>query len=416
VDVVIQRSVIEGKAVPPPSKSYTHRTLLAALLSPLARIYNPLIAEDTLATLNACYSIGARIQRFEDFFVLEGVDSIDASGYIYAANSGTTLRLFLSILSLSKNPSYAVLDGDSSLRKRPNNQLVSVLKRLGADIRSKDSKAPLWVRGVIKGDRIEIEAESSQFISSLLFSLPLARGDSALRVLSTKSRPYLEITLHVLGESGIEVGREDYTFYIPGEQRYLLKKFSAPSDFSSASYLIAAGLLAGNVRIEHMFESKQGDQRIVDIAREMGGKLRWDKEKGEIKAEKSELEGIEVDATDIPDLIPTISVLAAVARGRTRIYNAGHLRVKEIDRIDGICKNLKALGVDVKERKDGFEILGKESIESGIVNSFGDHRMALAFSLLGLVAKKVVVKSAEVISVSFPGYFEVLKSIGADVQ
>ena len=165
-----------------------------------------------------------------------------------------------------------------------------------------------------------------------------------------------------------------------------------------------------------MFESKQGDKAIVDIAREMGGKVRWDKDSGVIVAEKSELEGVEVDAKDIPDLVPTISVLASVARGKTVIYNAEHLRLKEIDRIEGIYSNLKSLGVDVKMRDDGLEIVGGR-IEGGAVDSFGDHRMALAFSLLGLVsAKGVLVKNAEVVSVSYPNYFEVLKKLGVEVE
>jgi 3-phosphoshikimate 1-carboxyvinyltransferase len=289
---------------------------------------------------------------------------------------------------------------------------------LGADIKGKeDFKAPLWVRGIIKGGKVDIEAESSQFISSLLFALPLAKGDSTIKVISTKSRPYIDITLHVLEESGIEVQREEpCTFYIPGEQRYNLRKFAVPSDFSSASYLIAAGLLAGDVKITNMFESKQGDQRIVEIVKEMNGEVKWNRERGEIRARKSELRGIDVDAANVPDLVPTIAVLAALADGKTRIYNAEHLRIKEIDRIEGIYKNLTALGVEVRKRKDGLEIFGKNSIEGGIVDSLGDHRMALAFALLGLVADRVVVKNAEVVSISFPNYFDTLSSLGANVS
>jgi len=418
MDVVVRKSVVEGVATPPPSKSYTHRALIAASLSPFARVHNPLISEDTLATLNACRAIGAVVGRSKEGFSVEGVQSIKARGYIYAANSGTTLRLFLGLLSLSTSPRYVVLDGDSSLRKRPNHQLAVTLNRLGGDIiGDEDYRAPLWVRGVIKGDYVEIAAESSQFISSLLFALPLAKGDSILNVTSTKSKPYIDITLHVLEESGVKIDRDDFTFYIPGGQIYSLRSFSVPSDFSSASYLIAAGLLAGDVRILNMFESKQGDQKIVDIAREMGGRVKWNKEKGEIRAQKSELEGVEVDAADIPDLVPTIAVLAAVAKGKTRIFNAEHLRIKEIDRIEGIYNNLKALGVEVEKKRDGLIITGKETIEGGTVDSFGDHRMALAFSLLGLVSERgVVVRNAEAISVSFPNYFDVLKSLGADLQ
>jgi 3-phosphoshikimate 1-carboxyvinyltransferase len=294
---------------------------------------------------------------------------------------------------------------------------VNALSKLGADLRGyNEFQVPVWVKGVLKGGDVEIKAESSQFISSLLFSLPLAKYDSTLKVKSTKSRPYIDMTLPVLGESGIEIEKKGDEFFIPGSQSYKLHKFSVPSDFSSAGYLIAAGLLAGKVKIENMFDSKQGDRIIVDAVREMGGKIRWNKEKGEIVVEKSELSGIDFDASDTPDLAPVISALAAVAKGKTRIYNAEHLRIKEIDRIEGIYSNLKSLGIKAEKRKDGIEIDGGE-IEGGTVDSFGDHRMALAFALLGLIAKKGVrVKNAEVVSVSYPGYFEVLKSLGAKIE
>ncbi|AEA47408.1 3-phosphoshikimate 1-carboxyvinyltransferase [Archaeoglobus veneficus] len=415
MDVRILRSEVDGKATPPPSKSYTHRAFIAASLSPSALVENPLFSDDTLATLKACRFIGAEVTRWKDLIAFRGVEDVESSGYINVENSGTTLRLFLGILSHSKR--ICVIDGDSSLRKRPNRSLALTLNKLGAKIWGDyDFKAPLKVCGIVTGGEVSIRAESSQFISSLLFSLPLAKYDSEIKVEEVKSRPYIDITLHVLEESGIEVKADGKNFYIPGEQSYSLKTFSVPADFSSASYLIAAGLLAGRVEVLNMSDSRQGDKRIVDIAKQMGGNVRWDKENGVITAKQSELEGIEVDASDIPDLVPTIAVLAAVARGKTTIYNAEHLRIKEIDRIDGCYKNLRSLGIEVEKRRDGLVIKGG-SIRGGTVDSFGDHRMALAFSLLGLVAEEgVTVKNAEVVSVSFPGYFDVLKNLSAKVE
>ncbi len=415
MDVIIRSSEIEGSASPPPSKSYTHRAFLASALSRSSKVFNALISDDTLATLSCCRMIGAEFVRSGDAFRFRGCDEIEGGKYIYCANSGTTMRLLLGVLSLSKLRS--VLDGDESLRRRPNRELVEALKNLGAEIRGFGRfEPPIWVRGVIKGGDVEIKAKSSQFVSSLLFALPLARGDSILKVLDVKSKPYIEITLHIIRESEIEIERENFTFYIEGEQEFRLRNFSVPSDFSSASYLIAAGILAGKVEIKNMFESEQGDKRIVDIVKEMGGNIRWNKRDGIIVAERSKLEGIEVDAGDIPDLVPTIAVLASIAKGKTVIYNAEHLRLKEIDRIEGIYSNLRNLGIEVKKRRDGLEIVGSK-IEGGTVDSFGDHRMALAFSLLGLVAEKgVCVKNAEVVSVSFPNYFEVLKELGAKIE
>lgn len=415
MDVVIRKSEIGGEAEVPPSKSYTHRAIIAASLSPCSRLSNLLLSADTLATMRGCKKIGAEITRKNSEWIVRGVDSITASGYFNFENSGTTLRIFTGILSLSTSPHFSILDGDHSLRKRPNRELAIAIKKLGADIVGDDAfRPPIRVRGVMKGGEVEMEAASSQFISSLLFALPMARLDSILIVKKVKSQPYINITLDVLNSSGIDVEKEGNRYIISGGQRFRLRKLTVPADFSSASYLIAAGLLAGEVRLKNVFPSEQGDRRIVEICREMGGDVRWDGKEGIIVARKSELEGIEVDASDIPDLVPTISVLAATAKGETRIYNAEHLRIKEIDRIDGIVKNLKVLGVSVKALTDGILIKGGKKEFKGIVDSFGDHRMSLAFSLLGLLGE-VRCKNAEVISVSFPGYFDLLKSLGAEV-
>jgi len=418
VDVIIKKSEINGVAYPPSSKSYTHRAILSASLSPNATVYNPLISDDTLATLNCCIKIGASIIKIHKDFKIYGCQEIEGGKYFYAANSGTTMRLFIGILSLSKSPKYSVLDGDESLKRRPNYELVLALNKLGANIKGFSKfEPPIWIRGIVKGGEVEIEAKSSQFVSSLLFTLPLADGDSIVRISNLKSKPYVDITLHVLEESGIDVEVDNKnTFYVKGGQSYRLRSFKVPADFTSASYLIAAGILAGKVKILNMFDSKQGDKKIVEIVKEMGGKIRWDKNSGVILAEKSELEGVEVDAKDIPDLVPTISILAAVAKGKTVIYNAEHLKIKEIDRIEGIYLNLKKLGINVKKRDDGLEIVGGK-IEGGLVESFGDHRMALAFSLLGLIAEKgITVRNAEVVSVSYPGYFDMLKRLGANIE
>ncbi|ADB57986.1 3-phosphoshikimate 1-carboxyvinyltransferase [Archaeoglobus profundus] len=412
MDITIYRSEVEGVATPPPSKSYTHRAFLSSALSRHSEIFNPLIAEDTLATLRCCKGIGARFFRHRCFEFF-GCDEIK-SGYFYVSNSGTTLRLFMGILSLSKGVS--VLDGDESIRRRPNLELAKALIKLGAKVKGfRDFSAPIIVGGILKGGCVKIRAISSQFVSALLFSLPLAKFDSELRVIDVKSKPYIDVTLHVLEESGIKLEREGNTFYIECEQEFRLRRFDVPADFSSASYLIASGVLAGRVELRGVYDSRQGDKAIVDIVRSMGGEVRWKKEDGVLIAEKSELEGIEVDAGDTPDLVPTIAVLGAVAKGRTVIYNAEHLRYKETNRIETTYRNLKALGVEVEKRRDGLVIKGG-NIRGGVVDSYGDHRIAMAFAVLGLVADKVTVKNAEVVSVSFPNFFDVLKDLGAKVE
>lgn len=414
MDVVVRKSEVFGDLKAPPSKSYTHRAFISASFSKKSIVINPLISEDTLATLKACKKIGAEFYRKGSCFEFLGTNEINEGGYFNFENSGTTLRIFTGLLSLC--PKFSTLDGDASLRTRPNRELVIALKKLGAFAKGDEFfRAPFRVKGVIKGGEIEIKAESSQFISSLLFSLSLAKGDSYLRIIATKSRPYIDLTTDVLEKAEVKIEKTENGYFIPGEQNFNLRKFEVPADFSSASYLISAGILAGEVRITNAFDSMQGDKKIVEICKEMGANIRWDKEKGLIIAKKSELSAISFDASDTPDLVPTVAVLCAVAEGVSEIYNAEHLRIKEIDRIVGICRNLRALGVEVEEKKDGMIIKGGKKEFYGTVDSFGDHRMALAFSLLGMLGE-VKCKSAEAVSVSYPGFFDDLKRIGAKVE
>jgi len=413
MDVIVRKSEVHGEAIPPPSKSYTHRAFIAASLSRKCRVFNPLISGDTIATLKACKGIGAEFKRSGVAFEFQGTDEI-RSGYFNFENSGTTLRIFTGLLSLCGD--WSTLDGDSSLRTRPNRELVLALKKLGAEAKGEENyRAPFRIRGPIKGGEVTIKAESSQFISSLLYSLPIAEGSSTFTVISTKSRPYIDVTLEVLERAGIRVEREGDRFEIPGEQEFRLRDFRVPSDFSSASYLIAAGVLAGEVRILNAFDSKQGDKRIVEVCREMGADVSWEKDTGIIVAKKSGLSAISFDAGDTPDLVPAIAVLCATAEGVSEIYNAEHLRIKEIDRISGICRNLRALGVEAEERRDGLKIRGMKGEFRGTVDSFGDHRMVLAFSLLGLLGE-VRCRNAQAVSVSYPNFFEDLKKLGARIE
>ncbi|MEM1578548.1 MAG: 3-phosphoshikimate 1-carboxyvinyltransferase [Archaeoglobaceae archaeon] len=413
MDVIIRKSEIHGSVFVSPSKSYTHRAFISASLSKKATIFNPLLSADTIATLKACKKIGANFSRTGNSFEFTGTDKI-CGGYFNFENSGTTLRIFTGLLSLSAEISK--LDGDASLRTRPNKELVNVLKKLGATAKGDEAfRAPFKIKGIIKGGEVEIKAESSQFISSLLFSLPLVKGGSRLKVIATKSRPYIDVTLDVLEKCGVKIEKFGNEFLIPGEQEFRLKKFEVPADFSSASYLIAAGVLAGEVSILNAFDSMQGDRRIVEICREMGADVQWKREKGLIIANKSDLYPISFDASDTPDLVPTVAILSATANGVSEIYNAEHLRIKEIDRISGIARNLRALGVEVEEKRDGLIIRGGKKEFFGTVDSFGDHRMALAFSLLGLLGE-VKCKNAEVVNVSYPGFFEDLRRICAKVE
>ncbi|AKG91876.1 3-phosphoshikimate 1-carboxyvinyltransferase [Geoglobus ahangari] len=409
MDVRISKSEVKGELVAPPSKSYTHRAFFASALSKKSVVKNPLISDDTLSTLWSCIGMGARVSRKAGNLYFRGTEEI-RPGYYYAGNSGTTLRILISLLSLSERAS--LVDGDESLRKRPNLELAEALMKLGAKISGGDRfTAPLSVRGPIRGGVVRIAASSSQFVTSLLFALPLLDEESTVIVEETKSRPYIDVTLDVLERSGMKVEADGKEYHIhPSE--FDLREFQVPPDFSSLSYIVSAGVIAGEVKVNGVVDSRQGDKVFLDVVREMGGEVSW---KGDVVvARKSELEGIEFDARDTPDLVPTIAVLAALAKGETRIRNAEHLRIKETDRIRTVVENLKRLGVDARETRDGMIIRGGR-IEPGTIDSFGDHRIAMAFSLLGLVGE-VVIRDAECVGISYPSFFRDLMRIEARVE
>ncbi|MCK5109771.1 MAG: 3-phosphoshikimate 1-carboxyvinyltransferase, partial [Methanosarcinales archaeon] len=335
----IEQSTITGTIPAPPSKSYSHRAIAIAALSKRSEIAYPLISADVKATISASRSIGADVSVSEsgDLLTISGVQRPSVPGdVIDILNSGTTLRFFTAITSLA--PGTSVLTGDASIRTRPNDPLLHALTDLGADVFSTkgDGTAPIVVRGPLKGGSTQISGSiSSQFISALLIACPLANKDSTISVEGElKSRPYVDVTLEVLREAGIMIDERDDSsglrFVIKGNQTFDLKRYTVPGDFSSSSYLLAAGALAGDhVTVRNLYPSAQGDCAIIRILEEMGADIVWNPKAGEVKVTKSDLHGVTVDVGRTPDLVPTLAVLGACASGEMRIVNASHVRYKE---------------------------------------------------------------------------------------
>jgi 3-phosphoshikimate 1-carboxyvinyltransferase len=237
-----------------------------------------------------------------------------------------------------------------------------------------------------------------------------------------KSAPYVDVTLEVLEAFGVEAAATDAGFRVAGGQTYDAGDgYDVPGDFSSMSYLLAAGAVAGGadgVVVTGARPSAQGDSAIVDVLERMGASIAWDREAGEITVERSALSGVEVDVGDTPDLLPTIAALGAVAEGDTRIVNCEHVRYKETDRVAAMATELESLGAAVTEEHDTLTVHGDESDLTGArVDGRGDHRLVMALSVVGLVATgTTTVAGAEDVDVSFPGFFDALATLGADVS
>ncbi|MFC6725258.1 3-phosphoshikimate 1-carboxyvinyltransferase, partial [Halobium palmae] len=326
-----------------------------------------------------------------------------------------------------------VLTGDSSLRSRPQGPLLDAVEQLAGRAESTrgNGQAPLVLKGPVTGGRVSIPGDvSSQYVTALLMAGAVT--DEGVEIdLETelKSAPYVDITLELLDDFGVDAeplreGDDLAGFRVDGGQSYSPAggEYRVPGDFSSISYLLAAGAVAGDegesVVVEGAVPSAQGDTAVVDVLERMGADVSWDREGGELTVRRSSLSGVEVDVGDTPDLLPTIAALGAVADGETRIVNCEHVRYKETDRVSAMAEELTKLGAAVEEERDVLTVRGGESDLVGAeVDGRADHRIVMSLAVAALVADgETRVLGAEHVDVSFPDFFETFAGIGADIE
>lgn len=421
----VKPSKLAGEVKAPPSKSYTHRAFMVALLARgESKIINPLVSFDTEATIEAARTLGAEVSQEGDVWRVLGTagELKPRADIIDARNSGTTIRLMSAIAALS--PKLVRLTGDESVCARPMGPLIEALAKLGTKARCEGlrGRPPVVVGGGLRGGEVEITgAISSQFISALLLVSPYAKEDVKITVTEElRSKPYVEITLELLDGAGARIkrSRDLMEFKIPGGQVFKAIDFKVPGDFSSASFMLAAAALAGGtVRVSNLdVQSAQGDKRIIELLREFGADVRVKGKAVEVSG-GGELSGIEADCGNNPDLVPALAVLGSVAEGRTRLLNIPHLRLKETDRIRALASELRKLGAEVKERPDELRIRGVKRLKGAKLTSYGDHRMAMALAVASLVAwGETIIDGAESISVSYPSFVEDIRKLGGKVE
>lgn len=413
---------ITGCIKAPASKSYSHRAFIAAALAEGESVLrDPLYSEDTLATLEACEALGALFQRYPDKCIVQGT-----AGYIRTPdniidvkNSGTSVRILSSIAAIAPRANYTIFTGDESLRKRPMQDLIDALENLGVDIVSSQSNGtpPIIVKGGFDGGETDINGSvSSQFISSIIMAAPYSRKPVTLNVRGTfVSKPYVNMTLSVISNFGIGFEYDttnvpEYSSYYIEPQKYECADYTIEGDYSSASYMIAAAsMLPSKITIKNLYEdSMQGDKIIIDIVEKMGAKVTRDESSVTIESDGC-LKAFDIDLSNAPDLLPTVSVLMAVADGESRIMGVEHARFKETDRVHNCAIELENVGLDVEELRDGLVIKGFP--RGGFVDSHMDHRMVMAFYVLGLKIGDVKIKDASCYDISFPNFLEVMDEI-----
>ena len=424
-------SSIGGVVKAPPSKSYSHRAvILATLAKGTSKLYDMLYSEDTLASIRVCKALGAEITKEDDYLEVVGTGGKlhnSSKEPIDLANSGTTLRLMTSVSALSDND--VILTGDDSLKTRPMGLLMNALEPLGINTESLNGneKAPILIKPGYHGGETNIYGNvSSQFISSIIISSPLSEQGVTLYVLPEfKSKPYVDMTLDIMKKFGVKTLSGYYLKHESCDkehksckidefkikrQNYVACDYTVEGDYSSASYLLALiAINGGKAKILNLFKkSKQGDKLILDILEKMGAKIKRFDDYVEIESD-GKLKAIDINLSNAPDLLITVAVLAAMAEGTSNITGVAHARVKETDRIDTTCRELEKLGCKLEEFEDGMSITG--GVNSGVVDSHADHRLAMAFSLVGL-RHDIEITNGEVFDVSFPNFIEAMGELG----
>ncbi len=410
---------LEGEVEAPPSKSYTHRILVAALLSNGKTVMEkPLVSDDTLATLEAIKAFGAHVEQEDDTWEIKGCPNLKAPKRpVDCRESGTTLRFMIPVAALARGKTTFVMG--PSLSNRPIEPLLQALNLLGVKTQHNPSSVVVYGDG-IKGGRTTLPgAISSQFASGLLFACPRAKMDTQITLTKPiESKSYIEMTEEVLWKHSVKVKiSEDFScIKVPSRQNYTPFGHRVPGDFSSAAYLLsAAAITSSKIRVYNLdYTSKQGDKAILEILKQSG----VDVHVGEnfIEAQGAINNPIKIDASDIPDLVPACTAMACYATGMSEIRNARRLRYKESDRLTALCAEFRKMGANITVKGDSLTIRGSRRLRGTVIDSHNDHRIAMACAIAALGAEgNSVIMNAECVGKSYPKFFRDLSLLGANI-
>ena len=397
---------IEGALEAPSSKSMMIRAVAAALLSNgKSIIIRPSYCDDALAALACAKALGARVKAGKNKIEIIG-GNIVSPKRLDCGESGLCMRMFAPIAALCIRKT--VLAAKGTLSSRKVGMMEKPLSQLGVSCVSKGGLPPITVQGPMNGGTVELDgSESSQFLTGLLMALPLCPGDSVLAVANLKSKPYVEMTIGLLCDFGVKVRANAALsrFEIPGRQKYSSRKYEVEGDWSGASFLLVAGAIAGSVSVKGLrADSSQADRAVLLALKSAGAKVKVSKDA--VSVEKSALSAFDFDATDCPDLFPSLAVLACNCHGTSRIKGATRLSGKESNRASALVSELGKMGASLSVKGDVMEITGTR-LSGGEVDSHGDHRIAMACAVAALASEKgASISGDECVSKSYPSFFE----------
>lgn len=413
-----------GKVNVPSSKSFAHRALIiASLAKGESHLTNFPKSNDSNVTLKGCRELGVDIEDQNSSQIkISGTDGLHivkkgkTVRKLYCEDSGTSARLLIAMASMS--PYIVEIDGSERLRKRPMGELITALRGQSIIIHGSDfSHLPLRViGGNLWGGKITIDAtDSSQYVSCLLLIAPFAQKDIIIEVTSLQSAPYIDVTIDVMKKFGVTVRQENNSFFVPRE-KYTGSTVAIEGDYSSASYFFALCAITGKpIKIAGLNNSSvQGDRFFLEILNKMG--CRVIKEKSTIEVMGRATRAIDIDMGNYPDIVPTLSVVAATIPEKTTIRNIGHLRKKESDRLTSLSSELKKMGASVVESKDSLSISGGKLI-GATIDPHNDHRIAMSLAVAAVGASTpTIIQNSQCVNKSYPAFFTDLANLHISVE
>ena len=423
-DLKIYPSKLKGEVKIPPSKSMAHRAIICAALSDgLCIIENIDYSDDIIATIDAMNSLGAKIVKHKDYIEVIGAYGSDEkpqeTRIIDCNESGSTLRFLVPISLLFKGSSKFI--GRGNLGKRPLTTYYNIFERQGIEYSYEEGNLNLVINGELNTGTFEVEGNvSSQFITGLLFTLPLLKEDSKIIITTEmESKGYIDLTLRAMSDFGVEIINNNYReFIIKGNQKYNARNYRVEGDYSQAAFFLCADSLGNDVLCKDLdLNSLQGDKEVIDILERMNVVFNAN-DIGVKGTTNGELASTVIDGSQCPDIIPVLTSVAALTKGTTEIINAGRLRIKECDRLAAVTSELNKLGAKIIEKEDGLVVTGVEKLQGGVeVWSHKDHRIAMTLAIASTRCEEpIVIKDYECIAKSYPKFFEDFKALGGNVH
>ena len=425
--ITIKPSILNGTIEIPPSKSYSHRVVIAAALAEggkKSKIDNLKFSVDITTTTDIMENWGAKINREESSLEIigNGGKVVPKDKHVQCNESGSTIRFLIPIGITDENE--LIFDGKGKLVDRPLDSYYRIFDKQGIFYKNENGKLPLTVNGKLKAGNYEIDGNiSSQFITGLLYALPLLDGDSTLIInKNLESKGYIDLTLEILELARIEIKNNDYkSFEIKGNQKYKPFDYTVEGDYSQVAFWIVAGIISANkdneIKCLHVNKnSLQGDREIIEIVQRMGAKLEISDDY--VIVNPSKTKGTVIDISQCPDIGPILTVLGALSEGETRIINGERLRIKESDRITSIKTELNKLGANVSEEGDSLIIKGVDRFNGGVtVSAWNDHRIAMSLAIASTrCEKEIILEEAESVRKSYPHFWDDFVKMGGEIE